>query len=300
MRLITVATIQTLHKHAKRRDFVRWYRKVEVLLIDELHVQLNRRNVDIINKIRPKAVYGMTATLQLKKLHVRLPAIAMTGPVIFEYPIKEGVKEGYLAKGKIFIVPFHDKLQGQAPGYWSKGQGKRVFIKAGSPTAEYRRHICLNKDRNDLIEKVTREALAKGRKVFVLVSRLVHLRVLSKRLDDIDHYAISGQMNTSERREAMREMDAGRMNLIIASRVFAKGVDVQRVDCIIDGTGEPSRNNVLQRYGRGTRKTEGKKSLWFYDIADRNNEYTDAAWARFRALKETGAPIVKLKTTRRP
>ena len=65
---------------------------------------------------------------------------------------------------------------------------------------------------------------------------------------------------------------------------------------IIDATGKPSRNNVIQRYGRGVRQAEGKTELLFYDIADRgNSKFTDAAWARYRALKETGAPITILR-----
>jgi superfamily II DNA or RNA helicase len=298
-RRITVATVQTLHRHRTKPPFRLWFSKVDVLIIDELHVQLNRRNIDVITKIRPKAVFGLTATLQLKKDHVRLPAIAMAGPVIFEYPIQEGVKEGYLTEGRIFIVPFHDPLRGMAPGYWGKGcRGARVRIPAGSPMAEYRRHICLNKARNDLVEELTRKSLKEGRKVFVLVERVKHLRILAKRMSDLPHYALSGQVSKDKRLEAMQEMDAGRLNLILASRVFAKGVDVRSVDCIIDATGMPSRNNVLQRYGRGVRKTDGKNELLFYDIADRgNSKFTDAAWARFRALHETGAPITQLNTT---
>jgi len=221
-----------------------------------------------------------------------LPAMALAGPVIFEYGLEEGVKEGYLSKGRIVIVPFNDTLKGQAPGY-KNAAGKKIA--AGSPIAEYRRHICLNKSRNDLVEKYARLALAKGRKVFILVERVMHLRILEKRFADVKHYALSGQVDKEVRLEAMREMDAGQLNLVLATRVFGKGVDVRRVDCIIDATGKPSRNNALQRYGRGSRKTEGKKDLLYYDISDRNSTFAVAAWTRLRALRETGAPIIKLK-----
>jgi superfamily II DNA or RNA helicase len=71
-------------------------------------------------------------------------------------------------------------------------------------------------------------------------------------------------------------------------------VDIRSVDCIIDATGAPSRDNVLQRYGRGVRKLEGKK-LRFFDIADRGSRFEAAARARRRALEETGAPISLLE-----
>jgi len=290
---ITVATVQTVHKHRRRRDFRKWFRKVDVLIIDELHVQLNRRNFDSVTKIRPRAVFGLTATLQLKRVEVEMPAKALCGPVIFEYSIKQGTQEGYLAKGRIFIVPFPDPLKQIAPGYWTTFLGKRVFVKPGTPMAEYRYHISKNKARNSLIEKLVRAN--SERRTIVLVERKQHLRILSKRLADLPHVALSGDVGSAERLESMKQMDSGMLKLILATRVFAKGVDIRTVDCIIDATGKPSRNSVLQRYGRGVRMAIGKKELLFWDIADRNSaKFTDAAWARLRALKETGAPIVIL------
>jgi superfamily II DNA or RNA helicase len=292
---ITVATVQTLHKFRSRKDFRAWFRKVDVLIIDELHVQINRRNFDVVTRIRPKAVFGLTATLQLRKPEVELPAKALCGPVIFTYSIKEGVEEGYLSRGRIFIVPFHDPLKGIAPSYWSTFKGRRILIAAGSPTAEYRRHICKNKARNSLIEKLVRAN--PERRIIVLVELRLHLRILSRRLADLAHEALSGQVDSAARIAAMKRMDAGKLNLILATRVFAKGVDIRTVDCIIDATGKPSRNNVIQRYGRGVRQAIGKKELLFYDIADRGSKYMSAAWARQRALRETGAPIRQLSSS---
>lgn len=292
---ITVATVQTVHKHSKRPDFRAWFRKLDVLIIDELHVQLNRRNFDSVTKIRPRAVFGLTATLELRRPEVEMPSLSLCGPVIFNYSIKQGTEEGYLSKGRIVIVPFLDPLKGIAPGYWSTFAGKRIFIQAGSPQAEYRRHIVKNKARNNLIEKLVRAN--PERQTIVLVERKLHLRLLSKRLADLPHEALSGDVDSATRLAAMKHMDAGMLHLILATRVFAKGVDIRTVDCIIDATGKPSRNNVIQRYGRGVRQAEGKTELLFYDIADRgNSKFTDAAWARFRALKETGAPITFQKT----
>ena len=290
---ITVATVQTLFKHRHKTQFQKWYRQIDVLVIDELHVQLNRRNFGAVTQIKPKAVFGLTATLQLKKPEVSLPAIALCGPVIFEYPIQQGVEEGYLSAGQIVIVPFYDPLRGLAPGYWSRGPKGRIWVEAGSAAADYRYHICLNKARNDLVEKLVRQSLSQGRRIILLVERKLHLRKLSKRLEDSPHYALSGEVDAATRRQAMHQMDAGTLRLILASRVFAKGVDVRQVDCIIDATGLPSHDNALQRYGRGARKAEGKVLL-YYDVADRNSPFADAAWARYRALQEIGAPIAVL------
>ncbi len=90
-------------------------------------------------------------------------------------------------------------------------------------------------------------------------------------------------------------MDAGKLNLILASKIFTKGVNIKSLSVIVDATGLPSRNNALQRYGRGVRKAKGKKRLLYVDIADRGNKFEQTAKLRESALHESGAKIIKMK-----
>ena len=294
-RRITVATSQTLHRHRDQGKFKKWFKKIDVVITDEAHVEVNERSVEIIQRMLPLASFGLTATLELSKPHVRLPAIALYGPVVFRYPINEGVKDGYLSDGVICQVGFHDPLMGVAPAYPTLVDGKKVWIEAGSQAAEYRRRVCLNRSRNDCIEGIVREGLRRGRKIVVLVDWKIHLKMLDTRFTDVKHRSLSGAVKSIIRLEAMREMDAGELNLILASKVFAKGVDISEVSMIVDATGLPSRNNALQRYGRGARKAKSRDLLWYVDIADIGNRFSGAGHARLKALKEIGAPIVSVK-----
>ncbi len=287
---VTCATVQTLNLYRKKSQFRRWFKTVECVIIDELHVQLGRRNFDVIQSIKPKSVYGLTATLELEKPHVRLSAVALCGPPIFEYPIETGVEEGYLAEGRIVRLLFHDPLRGFAPGYWSWQNGKRLPIPTGSPSAQYRYHVCLNAARNGCVELLAREAVRRGRRTVVIIERKNHLRALSKRLNDVKHAALCGDDSAEARIAAMRAMDAGDLPLILASKIFSRGVDVRTVSCIIDATGMPSRNNAIQRYGRGVRK-DGLKELLHIDVADSNGPFKGAAVSRLKALREIGSPI---------
>lgn len=290
---VTIATIQTLHKHRDKPEFRRWFKGLEVLIIDEIHLALNRRNIDIVQKIRPKAVFGLTATLELEKIHVQFPAQALAGPVLFTYSIGQGTAEGYLTAGVVTRVLFQDPLTGIAPGYWTHIYSERIRIAAGSQAADYRYRIVLNRLRNDCIEELIREGMRRGKRTVVMVEHRAHLRALSKRLTDIHHQVVCGAVKMEERLEAMKQMDAGHLPLILANRVFAKGVDIQSVDLILDATGRPGRNGVLQRYGRGTRKTAGKGGLIYLDIADLGNDFSFAARSRSQAFREIGCPIVE-------
>jgi len=285
---ITCATIQTLHRHRNNAHFKRWMRSLEVIIIDEVHVAINKRNIDVVRMVKPKAVFGLTATLELQKEHIYFPVVALTGPVIYRYSITKGVEQGYLSEGVACCVEYRDRLQGIAPCYTAtvreKGVTKSVVIAAGSPAAEYRYRIVLNKERNDCIEALVRAGLEHKRKIVLLLEQKAHIRVLAKRLHDVPHAIASGSVDTEDRRKAMRLMDAGKLDLIIASRVFGKGVDVAAVDMIVDGTALTSRNNSIQRYGRGVRLQQGKNGLLYFDIQDSGNLFQDAAYNRRAAL----------------
>lgn len=293
---ITVATIQTLHRHRSKSPFQKWFKTLDVLIIDEIHIALNRRNFDIVTQIKPSAVFGLTATLELEKPHIFFPAVALAGPVIFEYPIQQGVEEKYLSSGVIVRLFFDDPLKGQAPGYWTTRvehqKEVRHFVPNESIPAQYRYHVILNRARNDCIEALARESVRRGHRMIVLVERRAHLAVLDHRLKDINHRTLSGLDAPELRLAAMRAMDAGTLPLILASRVFSRGVDVKSVDVIVDGAALPGRNSAIQRYGRGARKAEGKERILYINIADRGNPYESAARLRLKALRETGSPVV--------
>jgi superfamily II DNA or RNA helicase len=291
-RRVTIATIQTLHLHRQDPKFLKWFRKLDVLIIDEVHLALNRRNLDVVQIAQPKAVFGLTATLELEKPHVRMPAVALCGPVIFEYSMAEGIRDKVLTKGAAVQVLFRDPLTGAAPGYRSKdAKGKEIFIPPNHPMADYRWRISLNGARNGCIESIVREAIKRGRKVIVLVEQLRHLNALSRRLHDIPHELMSGAVERPLRGNAKAAMDNGSVSLILATRVFQKGVNIKSLSCIIDGTASPGRNGVIQRFGRGVRVALNKDSLLYIDIADVGNRFEGAGKSRRWALEELGVGV---------
>ena len=293
-RRVTVATVQTLAKHSGKPEFKRWFETITAMIIDEVHVALNKRNIDVVRSVKPLAVFGLTATLEIEKPWVRLPALALTGPVLFTYTMEQGVKEGYLAAGVIVRLRFEDPLTGVAPAYKSLSQGTEITVAAGSKAAEYRHHVVLNKRRNDMIEAVVREGVKRGRRAVVLVEQKAHLAVLSSRLRDLRPAVLSGAVDSEDRLAAMKRMDAGKLDVIIASRVFSKGVDVQSVSLIVDATALPGSNGAVQRYGRGARK-DGDKVLLYVDVSDSGSDFEGAAKSRMRALRSTGSPMVEIK-----
>ena len=279
---ITVATIQTLHRHRRNPKFESWFQNLQTVIIDELHLALNRQNLDVLERIKPPAVFGLTATLELEKPHVRMRAVALAGPPIYRYPLMQGVEEGVISPGVFVQVLFPQHSV------------------SSNYQAEYHTLISHSSSRNRCIEALVREGLRRGRRVIVLVERLAHLQILSRRLKNLPHRIICGAYSKEFRFEAKTDMDRGKLPLILASRVFAKGIDIRTVDTIIDATGSRSKNSVVQRYGRGTRMGKGKAGLLYLDIGDcsyrgERNRFAACSRSRFAALKQLGVSALRMR-----
>lgn len=283
---ITIATVQTLHKHRKDKRFVPWMKSLQVMFIDEVHQQINRRNLETVASIQPKAVFGLTATLQLKQRKIIAKITSLTGPIIYRYPLKKGVEEKYLTPGVAIgvdiIRPVHrDAYIGKSVDYQSL----------------YETHIVRSRRRNDLIEGLVREGVRRGKFIIVLVERVAHVNKLFRRLEDLKIKKIFGKVDVWDRVAAKKKFEKGSVQVIIANKVFKKGISINRVDVIIDGACMSSKNDSVQKYGRGVRLCSDKLGLLYFDIGEKPegqspaHSLSRATGKRRRALKAEGIAV---------
>ena len=292
---VTVATIQTIHRHRYDQKFVPWTRTLQCIIIDELHTALNRSNFQTVAVIKPPVVFGLTATLEMKKKSVYLRAYDMCGPVVFEYPLEQGVKEGFLSKGVAISVQVNQDLQGER----IRGNPKWRWVRL-KYTAQYQelyeKVIVEGRERNRVIREFVKEAHDRGKYVIVLLERVQHLKDMSALLSKIPHNLVFGEKHVSQRIESKAAFEKGNIRVLLANKVFKKGIDIKRVDVIIDGAGMKSRNDCVQKYGRGVRLCKGKDGLIYIDISDTGNRFEKAGKARRTALKKVGVPIYKVSS----
>lgn len=284
---VTVATIQTLNRHKNKSNFYHWFKNIEVEIIDEIHVQMNRQNFDVVVVCNPKVVIGLTATLALTKKPVRLKAYSLCGPVIYEFPLTKGVEAGVLSKGVCVDVKYDNSIE---------------EIEAWKSKDIYDKRVVENAERNHIISRIVKRAYKRGKYVFVLVDRLKHLEEISDRLHGIPRDIVAGSfkgegINKLERIKSKLRFEKGEVRVIIASKVFKKGISVNRLDVIIDAAARQSPEDAIQKFGRGVRKHIEKSGLIYYNIGDydiydaereEKNPLAKASRRRIRALKKAG------------
>ena len=276
---VTVATIQTLSQRIGDAQFKEWVHGIDCFFLDEIHDCLNRRAEDFMKLTNPKAVYGLTATLNLKDPHIRTRVFALAGPRLFQYKYEDARDDNVLAKGVVI------------------GLNRKADVVAGEEAyvSDYGAYIVHDEGRNKLIVDAAREAIRLGNPTVILVQRVSHVKLLSAMLQDIKHMTVYGEKNTPERMKAKRLMEAGKLPLIIANKVFRKGINIKRISCIVEASGLSKEEDTIQKFGRGTRNVAGKAGLIYVDIGDvadrTRNRFAKATIERRKALAGLGVPV---------
>jgi superfamily II DNA or RNA helicase len=287
---ITVATIQTLHKHARKKTVRDWLRKIDVILIDEIHTQMARRNFKVIDIAEPQAVIGLTATMQLKRKPVRFKCYAICGPLIFTFPIEKGVEAGVLSQGVVVQIPVEENNK------------KRRLVKAivdgeeeWRAVDDYTHQVVDNVNCHNMIKDLVRTCLAEDLCVVVLVERIKHLKTLAKRLKEYAPKLFYGAIKVSDRKKQLKQFDKGKADLILANKVFTKGINLKRIDVVIDVAQRANKNDCIQKFGRAVRLHTEKAGVYFFDIFT-EGKMEKAAKSRKGAFKKAKIPIKVLTT----
>jgi superfamily II DNA or RNA helicase len=296
---VTVATIQTLHLHLRDPKFLRWFRAVQVIFIDEIHEMINKSNFSVVQTAKPLCVFGLTATLGLSRKPTRLKAYSLCGPVIYEYPVQRGMKEGVLSQGLCIQLEYENSIK---------------HLEDWTQPRAYRKRIVKNGERNYVITQLTKYAVRNGKYVCIVVERLKHLEEISERLKDlhVKHKVVAGTykgkgIKVKERFKSKDKFEEGKIRCLVVNKVFKKGIDIKRLDLIINAAGKPSVNDAIQVFGRGVRRHKDKVGLICFDVNDvdsrdkerrhrkeKQNWLSVSAKRRIRALKKAGIIVRKI------
>ena len=179
----------------------------------------------------------------------------------------------------------------------------------------YNQYIVHNGERNWVISRLAREGYRRGYYVIVLLKRLEHLKLVSEMMGNVPHKIVAGvdyqgekfvekkgklirkvigpKIEVSQRQKTTRRFEAGEVKVILANDVFKTGVNIKRVDVIIDGAAQKSKDDAIQKFGRGVRLHPDKTGLLYFDLADQDaynkrNWFTKAAKSRKRAFMLAG------------
>ena len=261
----TCVTLQTLHRAFANKDeeITRIALEAQGIVIDEAHTLPAWSFYNTVSKVRNAHYrFGVSGTPLARGDKRNVLTVAAIGEIVYTITTKELIDRGILAAPKIRMVTVAQTL---AASRWPN-----VYTE-GIVNSALRNGIVV-----DEVKRATKPC-------FVFVQAQKHGRELKKRIEREGMRAefVYGEDKTDHRERALRDLDAGRLDVLVCSNVFQEGVDLPSLRSIIIAKGTKSVIASLQMVGRGTRLDKGKVDFEVVDFFDQGDE-TLARHARAR------------------
>lgn len=251
-RKITVATMQTFVKNIKKHGA-----KYDMIIIDEGHrISKPKGSYGKILSICPAPIkLSFTATPQ-QDPEPMMTARGLIGPIIAELTWKEGVELDILARPKLKLVKIPVDLNVKDIRNYQD---------------VYNQGIVYNNARNKAIFKEVKEFIERGESVLLLVTIVEHGKVLSKlgeRLLKMKIPFVYGNTPGDIRKKTKTKLMKKEILVVIASVIWNEGVNIPTLNGIINASGGKKEEAVLQKIGRGLRRTKEKDRVTIIDFFD--------------------------------
>jgi superfamily II DNA or RNA helicase len=217
-----------------------------LFLMDEAHTGPGAQATDAILKCNAPFRFGFTATPIGRSDGRDLVTEGLFGPILELRDHKDLVEEGFLPDTEIDI-------------YSSAFEGDYAYMEDLLIVNNHRR----NQKIADLANAHTKRA--KSEVVLILVRRVEHGKKLAEMIPNSVY--IDGETPGEERVKVKEKAKEGIIRVLIATQIFAQGVDLPNITLGINASGGKSDILVAQRFGRVTRLYGGrlKRFVDFYD-----------------------------------
>ena len=248
------ASIQTLAnfdlKQIRRDHF-------DVVVVDEFHHAEASTYQRLLDYVQPKVLLGLTATPE--RADGRDVRDFFGGESTVELRLWDALEEGLLCPFQYFGIADNEDLSAVewVGGKYSVDGLEQVFVKNGEARASL------------VYEQVNRIVtdLHVMRAIGFCVS-VRHAEFMARRFSDfgVACVALSANTNSDDRRQAIRDLRNGKLNIIFAVDIFNEGIDLPEVDTVLFLRPTESATVYIQQLGRGLRLHDNKPCLTVLDF----------------------------------
>lgn len=240
----------------KREEFNKYRRTVQCVMMDEVQIVCSQtaQNVRFLFESADYA-FGYSAS-PWRDDGSDLAIEGAFGKRIIDITASELIRRGYLIRPTINVHRcYYD-----------------VNDIRGDYTQIYKKYIVENGDRNEQIALDAIRQYESGKNTLVLVTQINHGNAIADIIHNkygVDVSFISGKSGMKKRKQAIQDMRDGKISLLIASTIADVGLDIPRLECIVEAGAGKSSVTALQRLGRIMRLFEGKKECTFITYRDK-------------------------------
>jgi superfamily II DNA or RNA helicase len=274
---ITCATVQSCHLLED------WLKDVQALLVDEIHDLMSPQALKVYNQLSNACIrMGTSAT----------PFRYGERDKVHKYKVKGHIGPVFLAQstetGRLTTKELQERriLSSDECTFFYVREPKLPYAIFGDAVTY---GIAQNEVLHDIVCKLV--STLSGRNL-ILVERIAH----GDRLQELIPGAlwVRGQDTPATRKEVLERLreEKGKVVAIATQKIFNTGINVF-LHQLINAAGGQADHQIIQRLGRGLRRTQDKQHLRYYDFYFLNNEYLEKHSARrVSILEKEGHPVV--------
>ncbi len=263
-RRITVAMFQTLRTRPKCAAL----RYADVLLVDECHILSGKGYAETLREATALVRVGVSATpwsKQREETH-RMDVEQALGPIRYSLGPAALVERGVLApvtyqQCVLPVPPYVGIWETKTLPYRADWRDHPTAGRLKAPSA-YDACVVHNPQRDAIIAAWV---AADPAPTLVLVTSIAHGERLAKQLRC---QFVHGGTDTETRKRVLQRLGSGELTRLVASTIFDVGVDLPAVRRLVLAGGGKSDLRVLQRIGRGMRRTGPDDALAVLDFRE--------------------------------
>ncbi len=243
------ASIQSLNRSGLESVDPEYF---DVVIVDEFHHAAAPSYQRLLERLAPIELLGMTATPE------RADGLDVLryfgGRIAAELRVWDAIDQQYLVPFSYFGVYDGTDLTGVP---WKRGSGYDPSALTNVLTAD---HAWARRVVEQLRLKTSDPTTIRALGFCVTVG---HARFMAEQFQAVGIAAVAvwGDSPREERTAALRNLAAGRVNVVFTVDLFNEGVDVPNVDTLLFLRPTESGTLFLQQLGRGLRRVHGNKAL---------------------------------------
>ena len=276
--IIDVAMVGSAYK---KGDFFPKIEEYGLVIMDECHHAASKQAQAVLNRIKSKYVYGVSATPQRSD---RLEQInyMLLGPIRHEYSSKMQADEQGTDR---YVYPRFTRVVNIS--------GKELSIHEADEL------IVNNLDRTSMIVNDVKECIADGRTPVILVKLKKHVKLLSDALTGIaDHvFLLYGDQSIKENQSIQKQLMETPENesfvVIATGQKIGEGFNCPRLDTLMLASPVKFEGRLIQYVGRLCRKYPGKENVIVYDYVDSHIKFFYRQYrSRLSTYKKLGYSVI--------
>jgi len=245
----------------------------DVVIVDEFHHAAARTYDDLLKRLEPKVLLGLTATPERADGKSVLDWFG--GRIASELRLWKALDQGLLSPFQYFGVGGAPNLRGLK---WSGGR----YVTKELSNVYTGDHLFAKR----VLQEVERRVAEPGRmKALGFCVDIAHAEFMAERFTQwgLSAAAVSAKTSKLERQARLTALRSGELRVLFSVDLFNEGVDVPDVDTVLFLRPTESATVFLQQLGRGLRRSEDKECLTVLDfIGDAHRKFRYDA--RYRAI----------------